>query len=88
MLFAGAGYNVTLFDEKPEQIEAALADIRDQLETHEKNGMLRGTLTSGEQCSLIVPAKSLAECVSGAVHVQVIGSSLGKFISTSNNSCI
>lgn len=53
MLFAGAAYKVVIYDIEPKQIEDALVDIKQQLVTLEKNGLLRGTLNSGEQYALI-----------------------------------
>ncbi|XP_037081998.1 lambda-crystallin homolog isoform X1 [Pollicipes pollicipes] len=70
MLFAGAGYQVSLFDAVDSQIPGALDDIRSQLDQMERHGMLRGDLTADQQLQLITGAKDLAECVSGAVHVQ------------------
>ncbi|NEU36015.1 hypothetical protein GN156_35770, partial [bacterium LRH843] len=53
MLFAAAGYNVTLYDILPEQIETALVDLKEQLTKLEQKKLLRGTLTAQQQYSLI-----------------------------------
>ncbi|RZF44875.1 hypothetical protein LSTR_LSTR004500 [Laodelphax striatellus] len=70
MLFAAAGYNVTLYDILPEQIETALVDLKDQLTKLEQKKLLRGTLTAKQQYSLITATTSLADCVKDAVYVQ------------------
>lgn len=72
MLFAGVGYSVSLYDLVPENVDNALEDIKQQLHTLEKNGLLRGTLSADEQAALITKTTSLAECLAGAVHCQVI----------------
>lgn len=53
MLYAGVGYNVKIYDIDPKQIETALSDIRQQLETLEKNHLLRGKLTAAQQIACI-----------------------------------
>lgn len=53
MLFAGVGYNVVIYDIEPKQIEAALSDIKQQLETLEKEKVLRGNLTASQQYECI-----------------------------------
>jgi len=70
MLFAGAGFQVKLFDVVESQIPGALSDIAAQLDSLEKEGMLRGSLTAKQQLELITGARDLADCVSGALHVQ------------------
>ncbi|XP_043207249.1 lambda-crystallin homolog [Amphibalanus amphitrite] len=70
MLFAGAGYQVRLFDVVSSQIPSALEDIKGQLERLSASGLLRGTLSAQQQMELITGASELSDCVSGAVHVQ------------------
>lgn len=53
MLFAGAGYQVCLYDVSQELMEGAIADIKKQLTILEETGMLRGSLTAVQQLELI-----------------------------------
>ncbi|XP_028130981.1 lambda-crystallin homolog [Diabrotica virgifera virgifera] len=70
MIFAAAGYKVSLYDIDSQQIEVALADINQQLQTLEKEKVLRGTLTGKQQFALISGTTSLAETVKDATIVQ------------------
>ncbi|XP_071956286.1 lambda-crystallin-like [Antedon mediterranea] len=70
MLFAGAGYNVVLYDIKDEQVTSALSDIKIQLEAVKKSGMLRGTLSVNEQFNLISGSNDLEKTITGAKHIQ------------------
>lgn len=53
MLFASAHYNVAIYDVSIEQVNIAHEKIKSQLETMEKNGILRGDLTAQQQIELI-----------------------------------
>ncbi len=53
MLFAGAGYQVHLYDVTQELIENAIKDIEQQLHALSASGLLRGTLGAAEQLNLI-----------------------------------
>ena len=53
MLFAGAGYNVMIYDILTEQVDNALKDIKEQMNCMQSKGLLRGKFTAEEQISLI-----------------------------------
>jgi len=70
MLFAGAGYNVQIYDVQQDRIAEALQDIRDQLRTLESKEMLRGSLSADQQADLVKGSGSLEETVKDALYVQ------------------
>lgn len=53
MLFASAHYNVTIYDVNLDQVNAAYNKIKSELQTMEKNGILRGSLNAEQQIELI-----------------------------------
>ncbi|XP_066254999.1 lambda-crystallin [Euwallacea similis] len=70
MLFASQGYKVHIYDVLPEQIQAALSDIQEQLNTLEKSGLLRGKLTAEQQFACIKGITSLVDTVKDALFIQ------------------
>jgi L-gulonate 3-dehydrogenase len=69
MLFAAAGYNVTLYDNDPTQLNAALVSIQSQLEDLSQRQLLRGKHGVSQQLALISTTESLNECATGAKYV-------------------
>jgi 3-hydroxyacyl-CoA dehydrogenase len=67
--FARAGYEVALYDAKPEAAEAALAFVDSVLADLESNDLLAGH-TPEQVRARITPAGDLASALDGAVHVQ------------------
>merc|ERR550519_2636758 len=70
MIFASAGHEVVLFDIQKSQVDAALADISDQLDALTESGLLRGKLTAKEQLGLISGTDQIQNAVRDAIHVQ------------------
>lgn len=53
MIFASTGYKVFIYDIDTKQIDNALVDIKQQLESLEEKGILRGKLSAEKQIQLI-----------------------------------
>jgi len=70
MIFASAGYKVTLFDIDENQVAKALENIATELIQFEKDGVIRGTLSAEAQTNLISGSTNLADCIKDCVYVQ------------------
>lgn len=70
MLFASVGYHVSLYDVISENVDSALSIIKTELQSLEKEGLLRGKLSAKEQYALITKASTLEDCLKGALHCQ------------------
>lgn len=70
MLFAGVGYQVTIFDIIPDVVEKALQLTKEELNSLEERGLLRGTLNAAEQFACIRGSHNLKETVDGALFLQ------------------
>ncbi|KAH3737977.1 lambda-crystallin homolog [Dreissena polymorpha] len=70
MLFASAGYQTSMYDVEPGQLQRALEGTRNQLTKYEQKGFLKGTGTAEEQAERISGTGSLQECLNGAFYVQ------------------
>lgn len=70
MLFAGVGYQVTIYDIIPEIVEKALKETKLELESVEKQGTIRGTLSAAEQFACIRGTDNLKDAVTDAIYVQ------------------
>ncbi|XP_058465704.1 lambda-crystallin homolog [Malaya genurostris] len=70
MLFAGVGYQVTIFDIVPEVVQKALKQTETELNNLERNGLLRGALSASEQFACIRGSHNLKETVDGAFFLQ------------------
>lgn len=63
MLFASAHYNVDIYDVSSEQVNTAYNKIKTELETMEKNEILRGSLNAEQQIKLIKGCKSFKKII-------------------------
>lgn len=70
MLFASVGYNVTLYDILPSQIDEALISIKEEVHSLEKRGLLRGTLTAEQQHKLISGTTNIEVMAKNAILIQ------------------
>ncbi len=71
MIFASQAYDVYLYDVVPDAVDKALVLLKNQLETFQNSGTLRGTLNAAEQFAHIHKTTNLKEAVNGAVYIQV-----------------
>jgi len=70
MIFASAGYKVTLYDILESQVSAALTNIASELVQFEKDGVIRGTISAADQTKLISGSSNLLDCIKDCVYVQ------------------
>jgi len=70
MIFASAGYNVTIYDNDSNQLKTGKEVIMIQLRDLEKKQLLRGKLDVEEQYNLISWTENLNECVLNAKYIQ------------------
>lgn len=70
MLFASQGYQVTIYDIVPEQVESALKMTEEELINLEKKKLLRGTLTAKQQFSCIKGTTDINVVAKDAVLIQ------------------
>lgn len=70
MLFASQGYQVTIYDIVPEQVETALKNTEQELINLENKKLLRGTLTAKQQFSCIKGTTDINVVVKDAILIQ------------------
>ncbi|KAH7638294.1 lambda-crystallin homolog [Dermatophagoides farinae] len=70
MIFIAHGFDVHLYDIKEEQVNEAIKGINEKIRKLEQDKCLRGNLSASEQLSHVHKARTIAECLDGAVHVQ------------------
>lgn len=70
MLFASQGYQVTIYDIVPEQVETALKNTEEELINLEKKKLLRGTLTAKQQFSCIKGTTDINVVAKNAILIQ------------------
>lgn len=70
MLFASVGYNVTMYDILPEQIDSALDYIKNEVKSLENRGLLRGSLTAEQQYKKISGTTKIEEMAKNAILIQ------------------
>ncbi|KAI5738380.1 hypothetical protein M8J77_006240 [Diaphorina citri] len=70
MIFASAGYKVSLYDVLSEQIENAKNTIQHTLQDYHQKGCLKGPLSPEEQFGLISGTPVLRECLEDAIFIQ------------------
>ena len=71
MIFVSYGFDVHLYDVVPENVTNAMKLIKEQLDELEIQGLLRGQLNAAAQFGHVHRAKTLADAVSDAIHIQV-----------------
>lgn len=73
-----------------DKLNAGIAAIESKMVDLEGRGCLRGSISAAEATKLIEPTSTIAECVSGAIYVQVrsykLDASIDCFRPTQRNS--
>lgn len=70
MLFASAGYQVSIYDVQQSQVDQALKFILEQFKFYHSRGILKGSGKPEEQFAKVKGVTSLEECVKDAFFVQ------------------
>jgi len=68
IVFARAGYPVTLYDPDDQRLQAALSEIAERLGYLTKEGLLDDDLVAIQ--TRVAVTSSMAQAISGAVHIQ------------------
>jgi len=70
MLFASVGYNVTLYDILPAQVDGALKFIQKELKSLESKGLLRGKFTADQQYGHVKGTTDIKTMAKNAILIQ------------------